>query len=178
MLSRNAPPHKRRGALRDDTKHGCVADDLFPFSIKKKTKGGSAGRVTMFSCEREKRCAKSILKIFKKCLNVLALDCRFKTNKQTNKQIAPCKGIQYSLGFWIPPCGFRIPSTRFQYLSVELGFWIPWAVFRIPKPRISNFISKIFVDSGIRIPLIWGEKKEKQTRQPISKGSRSKCTNL
>ena len=117
-------------------------------------------------------------KYFKKCLNVLALDCRFKTNKQTNKQIAPCKGIQYSLGFWIPPCGFRIPSTRFQYLSIELGFWIPWAVFRIPRPRISNFISKIFLDSGIRIPLIWGEKKEKQTRQPISKGSRSKCTNL
>ena len=26
-------------------------------------------------------------------------------------KIAPCKGIHDSLGFWIPPYGFRIPST-------------------------------------------------------------------
>ena len=26
VLSRNAPPHKWGGALRDDTKNGCVAD--------------------------------------------------------------------------------------------------------------------------------------------------------
>ena len=39
--------------------------------------------------------------------------------------IAPRKGIQDSLGFWIPHCGFRIPGTGFWYLSVELGFWIP-----------------------------------------------------
>ena len=39
--------------------------------------------------------------------------------------IAPCKEIQDSLGFWILRCGFRIPGTGFQSLSVELGFWIP-----------------------------------------------------
>ena len=52
------------------------------------------------------------------------------------------KGIQYSLGFWIPRRGFQIPATGYQSLSVELwtldfkvlGFLIPWAVFRIPKP--------------------------------------------
>ena len=49
--------------------------------------------------------------------------------------IALCtKGIQDSLGFWIPHCGFQIPGTGFQSLSVEtkdydlfsLGrIWIP-----------------------------------------------------
>ena len=39
--------------------------------------------------------------------------------------IAPCKGIQDSLGFCIPRRGFRIPGTGFQSLSAELGFWIP-----------------------------------------------------
>ena len=34
--------------------------------------------------------------------------------------IALCtKGIQDSLGFWIPRCGFQIPATGFQSLSVE-----------------------------------------------------------
>ena len=42
----------------------------------------------------------------------------------TKTSIAPCKGIQDSLGFWIPRCGFRIPGTWFLYLSVEHGFWI------------------------------------------------------
>ena len=40
--------------------------------------------------------------------------------------VASWKGIQDSLEFWIPRCGFRIPGTTFQYLSVELGFWIKW----------------------------------------------------
>ena len=44
---------------------------------------------------------------------------------------SPYKGIQDSLGVWIPRGGFQIPGTRFQSLSVELGF-------RIPKPRISD----------------------------------------
>ena len=34
-------------------------------------------------------------------------------------------GIQDSLGFWIPCCGFRIPGTGLQLLSVEREFWIP-----------------------------------------------------
>ena len=29
------------------------------------------------------------------------------------------KGIQDSLGFWIPRCGFQIPGTGLQSLSVE-----------------------------------------------------------
>ena len=34
--------------------------------------------------------------------------------------IALCtNGIQDSLGFWIPRCGFQIPGTGFQSLSVE-----------------------------------------------------------
>ena len=37
----------------------------------------------------------------------------------------PCKGIQDSIGFWIPHNGFRIPDIGFQSLSVELGLWIP-----------------------------------------------------
>ena len=39
--------------------------------------------------------------------------------------LAQCKGIQDSLGFWIPRCGYRIPGTGFQSFSMELGFWIP-----------------------------------------------------
>ena len=49
------------------------------------------------------------------------------------------KGIQDSLGFWIPYLGFRILGNRLQSLSVELGFQVPWAVFRIPKPRNTDF---------------------------------------
>ena len=48
--------------------------------------------------------------------------------------IAPRKGIQDSLGFWIPH-------------TVDSGFRNPWAVFRIPKPGIPDSISKIFPDS-------------------------------
>ena len=67
--------------------------------------------------------------------------------------IAPCKGIQDSLGLWILCNGFRIPATGFRILlSVELGFRILWltgfriprVVFRIPKPRIPNFKATIF----------------------------------
>ena len=167
MLSRNAPPHKRRGALRDDTKHGCVEDDLFPSQSRRKQKEVLLAE-WQCSVVREKRCAKSILKIFKKCLNVLALDCRFKTNKQTNKRIAPCKGIQYSLGFWIPPCGFRTPSTRFQYLSVELEFWIsnvsgiPDSLSCTPDSKTQDFEFYQQNFPGLRNPnsLIWGDKKK------------------
>ena len=44
-------------------------------------------------------------------------------------RIAPCKGIHDSLGFWIRPCGFRIPSTRFripaQWIPDSKKGWIP-----------------------------------------------------
>ena len=71
------------------------------------------------------------------------------------------KGIQDSLGFWIPHRGFRIPGTGFQYLSVELEIWIP-ILGRIPdslscilnsKAQDTGFHSKNCTDSGIRIPL-------------------------
>ena len=35
------------------------------------------------------------------------------------------KGIQDSLKFWTPRCGFQIPGIGFQSLSVELWFRIP-----------------------------------------------------
>ena len=41
------------------------------------------------------------------------------------QNFAKYKGIQDSLGFWIPRRGFRIPGAGFQSFSVELGFWIP-----------------------------------------------------
>ena len=72
---------------------------------------------------------------------------------------APCvKGIQDSLGFWIP-------GTEFFSLSVKLGFRI-LIVRGIPDPTSCNpdynaedseFHRKNFQDSGIWIPLTWGE---------------------
>ena len=67
---------------------------------------------------------------------------------------APCKGIQDSLGFWIPSRWFRIPGSGFQTVSVEFGLWIP-IVSRIPHST-----SKNVAVSGIRISLheaTWGE---------------------
>ena len=75
--------------------------------------------------------------------------------------ITPCKKIQDSLGFWISRCGFRIPGTEFQFLSVELEFWIP-IVSGIPdslscipdsKAQESRFHQQKFPDSEILIPL-------------------------
>ena len=70
----------------------------------------------------------------------------------------PCKGIQDSLGFWIPRHGLRIPGTGFipcqwdlvfEFQSI-MGFRITWAVFRIPESRIPDSTSKIFPDSGFQ----------------------------
>ena len=68
----------------------------------------------------------------------------------------PYKGIQDSLGFWIPRRVFRILGTGFQYLSVKLGFWIlivraiPDSLSGIPdsQPRIPDSTFKFFPDSG------------------------------
>ena len=38
-------------------------------------------------------------------------------------EIAPCKGIRNSLGFWIPCCGFRIPA---QWIPDSKKRWIPF----------------------------------------------------
>ena len=67
--------------------------------------------------------------------------------------LVPFKGIQDSLGFWIPLLEFWIPGTEFRTLSVELGFRIPWAVSRIPKSMILDPTNNYFPDSGIEIPL-------------------------
>ena len=71
--------------------------------------------------------------------------------------IAPCEGIQNSLGFWISFHGFLILGTGFRILcqwnldsgfQALVGFRIPWTVFRIPKPRIPELTSKTVPDSG------------------------------
>ena len=57
------------------------------------------------------------------------------------------KGIQDSLGFWIPRCGFQIPGTGFQSLSVEprdydlfsLGrTWIPDSLSSVPDSKTQD----------------------------------------
>ena len=64
-------------------------------------------------------------------LEISFLKCFFSFNfRQSrclicNLNIAPCKGIQDSLGFWIPCCGFRIPGTGFRIpdsSTVDSGF--------------------------------------------------------
>ena len=49
--------------------------------------------------------------------------------KQQTWRVAPCKGIQNILGFWIPRCGFRIPGTGFripaQWIPDSKKGWIP-----------------------------------------------------
>ena len=68
--------------------------------------------------------------------------------------IALCKGIEDGLGFWFRGLEFQIPGTGFQSLSVELGFWVP--IFSgIPDSFscIPDSTSKIFLDSGTKIPL-------------------------
>ena len=64
----------------------------------------------------------------------------------------PSVGIQDSLGFWNPRCGFQIPGTGFQSLSVELGLCfpiisgIPDSLSCIPdsKPQESGFHKQNF----------------------------------
>ena len=62
-----------------------------------------------------------------------------------DKLLAPCKGSQNSLGFWIPCCEFQIPGTRFQIayqwnldsrLQPLVAFQITGAVFRMSKSKI------------------------------------------
>ena len=86
-------------------------------------------------------------------------------HESQQEPIAPCKGIQDSLGSWIQRCGFGFRVLDSDSLSVELEFWIPivsgfripWAVFQIPKPKIPDSTSKSFPknfpDPGIQIPL-------------------------
>ena len=54
---------------------------------------------------------------------------RSENKHREQTQVAPCKGIQESLGFWIPHCGFRIPGTGFripaQWIPDSQKGWIP-----------------------------------------------------
>ena len=69
------------------------------------------------------------------------------------------KGIQDSLGFWIPDSSYWIPDLFLwnldSALQMSVGFQIPTAVFRFPRDRSPDSKSKNFLDSGIRIPLHW-----------------------
>ena len=47
----------------------------------------------------------------------------FQNFRLSREFFAPCKGIQDTLGFWIPRRGFRIPFTGFQIFLG--GTWIP-----------------------------------------------------
>ena len=66
------------------------------------------------------------------------------------------------------------PSNNWAPDSKSLeGFRIPWAVFWIPNSRIPDSISKIFPDSGFRIPLHgakrgWQKKKQWRCVIPCS----------
>ena len=68
--------------------------------------------------------------------------------------LAPCKGIQDSLGFWIPCCGFRILGTGFRI--PDSGF--KHSGFRIPKrsgfhffPSFNAFLRTSFSCSNLAI---------------------------
>ena len=68
------------------------------------------------------------------------------------------RSIILSMDFtlWVPDSRYWIPSLLVElefWIPIEVGFRISWAVFRIPKPRILDFTTKLFSNSGIRIPL-------------------------
>ena len=64
--------------------------------------------------------------------NTAAFHCRSGEQHPTTVFLAPCKGIQDSLGFWIPCYGFSVPRYWIPD-SVGLGYQILSSVgFRIP----------------------------------------------
>ena len=92
---------------------------------------------------------------FVKLLILLISDLSY---RPFNLPIGPYKGIQGSLGFWIPRPRFQIPDTGFWILDsllVELGFRIP-IVSGIPdslsliQNSTKDSTSKHFRDSGFR----------------------------
>ena len=65
--------------------------------------------------------------------------------------LAQCKGIQDSLGFWIPRCGFRIPGTGFQSFSwIPIVGGIPDSLSCTPNPhaKISQITESGFPYTG------------------------------
>ena len=100
----------------------------------------------------------------------------FKLPDLPKMAIAKCTGIQHSIGFLIPHCGFRIQSIpcqwkwNFRFQSL-VGFQIPWAESYIPKPRTP--------DSEIR-PLLYMERwNYRRSLFPLIKeANRSKQNNV
>ena len=83
------------------------------------------------------------------------------------------KGIQDSLGFWIPRRGFRISGIGSQYLSVEFGFWIPIpdSLSCIPDSKAKD--SEFHQQKILRIPesLIWGRNNAVSWQKLITVGT-------
>ena len=78
----------------------------------------------------------------------------FKTNRDLFFIcLAPCKGIQHSLRFWIPRRGFHRDSrySGFLSFSVDLVFWIPiLSGIQVSfSCMYSEFHKPNFPDSGI-----------------------------
>ena len=68
------------------------------------------------------------------------------------------KRIQDSLGFWIAYCGFRIPGTGFQFLSLELIFWTPTAIVSGIPDSLSCIPDSKTQDPGFpeqKFPAFW-----------------------
>ena len=92
-------------------------------------------------------------------------DCKIKRNLLLSHQVSIYekepnvanmqKGIQHSLGFWIPFHGFRILDTRFRILclTVKLKFRNPWVVFRIPTKQKRDLESRLRQTANVNLQL-------------------------
>ena len=98
----------------------------------------------------------------------------------SNLLIAPSKGIQYSLGFWIPRrvSGFQALDSGFfvsRIQNADSRYWIPDFLSCIPGFRAHE--SGRFPDSGFNEQkfagfrcldsLIWGDTAQKCCHQPL-----------
>ena len=70
------------------------------------------------------------------------------------------KGIQDSLGFWIPRCGFQIPGTGFQSLSVEQRDYDLFSLGKTWIPDFNGYYDSGFLEQcsgfqnpGFRVPI-------------------------
>ena len=70
------------------------------------------------------------------------------------------KGIQDSLGFWISRCGFQIPGTGFQYLSVEQRDYDLFSLGKTWIPDFNGYYDSGFLEQcsgfqnpGFRVPI-------------------------
>ena len=54
-------------------------------------------------------------------LDTLELEQHVPVKREAIHSISQCKGIQDSLGFWIPQCGFRIPLYWFPDSLIQIA---------------------------------------------------------